>query len=352
MFYYTEYFGVVKTINIYMTGIARIGDIIEGKCKNHSDTTGTIITGSTDVMINSTGVATVNSVGQLDCNNAHQTISITGGGTVLVNGLQIHRIGDISAGDPNDSDLFTCITGSTDVIADDNFSDNGGNNINPDLSAYSLSSTSAVRMEAGRYAVFDEIESISETPESYGPDIAAPPERIPVSEPVSTVITTTPNQGVCIMSDTINYNLQLSPNFKLGDLTVNALFKHKLQAQAGFSVKELTCNMQSLCNEVLEKLRSNYPNFRINSGFRTVTIGKSQHERGMAVDLQWPGKAPSEYLTIAKWMVQNLVFDQLIFEHGNSIWIHVSFNRLAAVQRKQVLTMFKGAYTPGLTLRY
>ncbi len=335
-----------------MTGIARIGDIIEGKCKNHGDTTGTIVTGSSDVIINNVGVATVNAVGQLDCNDSHQTISITGGSTVLVNGLPIHRIGDISAGDPNDTDLFTCITGSADVLADDSFSSLESAESASDTSGYSLADTAQVRAQAGRYAVFDEVESIHETPSTYGDDTAAPPVVSPTTVAVQTTFTSTPTQGACIMSDTINYNLQLSPNFKLGNYTINALFKHELQAQAGFSVKEIICNLQSLSNEVVEKINTQFPGLRINSGFRKITTGKSQHEKGMACDMQWPGKTPADYLVIAKWIVDNVVFDQLIFEHGNSIWIHVSFNRTATTQRKQVLTMFKGRYTPGLTLHY
>ena len=86
--------------------------------------------------------------------------------------------------------------------------------------------------------------------------------------------------------------------------------------------------------------------------------------KGEAVDIQWSGKSPSAYIPIAEWCIQNLPFDQLIFEHGNSIWLHISCKK-GGPQRKELLTMWDGylnedrggglapsKYRPGLHLHY
>jgi len=57
-----------------------------------------------------------------------------------------------------------------------------------------------------------------------------------------------------------------------------------------------------------------------------------------------------EYFEASKWVTENLLFDQFIFEHGNSIWFHLSFR--AGSNRKQIKTMYQGSYTWGTTLYY
>jgi hypothetical protein len=104
----------------------------------------------------------------------------------------------------------------------------------------------------------------------------------------------------------------------------------------------------------LEPLRAKYPGLRINSGFRKGA-GTSQHNKGMAVDIQWAGLSPAGYSPIAQWVTENLPVDQLIFEHGNSIWLHISYNRGLSKQRGQLLTYYPKdtpQYKPGLTNYY
>ena len=144
----------------------------------------------------------------------------------------------------------------------------------------------------------------------------------------------------------------ISQNFSIGSFTIHSLFRHSLKAQGGLSVSDIICNLKGLATNVLDPLINQYPNFRINSGFRTFTNGHSQHEKGMAADIQWSGITNREYLERAKWIAKNLIYDQLIFEHGNSIWIHISYNRTSSNQRKNVLTMKGGSYEPGLKLYY
>lgn len=167
-----------------------------------------------------------------------------------------------------------------------------------------------------------------------------------------------PKQNVVIESSTIKDSLstdpssKLSAHFTLADLSTKTLFPHKVKAQHGLSEKDVVFNLRTLANNVLEPLLKQYPGLRVNSAFRSFTGSKSQHERGMACDIQWPGISNSEYLNRAKWIRDNMVYDQLLFEHGNSIWIHLSFDPNKATQRKDVKTMYKDKFTAGLTLYY
>jgi hypothetical protein len=152
----------------------------------------------------------------------------------------------------------------------------------------------------------------------------------------------------------INYEQNLSANFKIKDLSIGTAFAHNIVAQNGLSVADILCNLKAVAENILEPLRAKYPGFRINSGFRKGA-GSSQHNKGMAIDVQWPGKSPAEYTPIGEWIAANLPFDQLIFEHGNSIWLHISYDRSKTAQRNQKLTYYTKAqpnYKPGLTNYY
>jgi hypothetical protein len=155
-------------------------------------------------------------------------------------------------------------------------------------------------------------------------------------------------------TDPIDYNQQLSKNFTIKSLSVGALFSHNIVAQNSLSVGDIICNLKGVAENILEPLNSKYPGLRINSGFRKGT-STSQHNKGMAVDVQWPGLTPAGYTPIAQWIRDNLPFDQLIFEHGNNIWLHISYNRVTATQRNALLTYYPKVspqYKPGLTNHY
>lgn len=151
------------------------------------------------------------------------------------------------------------------------------------------------------------------------------------------------------------YDSNISPNFRLRDLSIGATFPHKIRAQAGFDIDGIICNLKHLAVNILEPLKKQYPGIVINSAFRgapSIPGRTSQHEKGEAVDIQIPGLQPKQYLVIANWVRVNLPFDQMIFEHGNSIWLHISCARTKSVQRKQLLTMKNGRYEPGLKCYY
>lgn len=176
--------------------------------------------------------------------------------------------------------------------------------------------------------------------------------------------------GDYVDGEKINYDAKISPSYTLGDLSIRCNWKHKITEsntkKMGVTPNQVICNLQNLAINIVEPIRKQFPGVNVNSGYREAPVAggatKSQHMKGEAVDLQWPGKSPSEYIPIAKWCIENLPFDQLIFEHGNSIWLHISCVK-GGPQRKELLTMWTGylnqtdkdppsKYRTGLHLHY
>lgn len=93
-------------------------------------------------------------------------------------------------------------------------------------------------------------------------------------------------------------------------------------------------NMKSIAKNVFEPLRTwaNEP-IRINSFFRSPELcikikskPTSQHTKGQALDIDAMGQKTNGELF--EYIKDNLNFDQLIWEHGNSEnpdWIHISY---------------------------
>jgi uncharacterized Zn-binding protein involved in type VI secretion len=217
---------------------------------------------------------------------------------------------------------------------------------------YQYFHASRVIREAGLNATNDEPgeERVDFTlREKFTPSPGAPADLTPAS-----VDTGVPIDCGNFITNPIDYNQKLSDNFTVRNFSIGAVFPHSIVPQGGFDVSGILCNLKGLAENILEPLRQQYPGFRINSGFRRGS-GTSQHNRGQACDLQWPGLAPAGYTPIAEWMRDNLPFDQLIFEHGKSIWIHVSYNRTLTKQRGAILTYYPPQtpqYRPGLTNYY
>ena len=105
------------------------------------------------------------------------------------------------------------------------------------------------------------------------------------------------------------------------------------------------CNLQQLCLHVLEPLRAHLGHaVRINSGYRSPRLNAavggvktSDHTRGCAADIFVPDvKTGRQWFA---WMMDNLPFDQLIWETasaGKACWIHVGY-RGAGRNRQQVI---------------
>ena len=149
--------------------------------------------------------------------------------------------------------------------------------------------------------------------------------------------------------------MKLSGHFSLAELT-----KSQTAIRKGIDNKptlEHIENLTELCNQVLEPTRRNFGKpMVISSGYRSEelceAIGSSknsQHAKGEAADFEMFGLDNKE---LAKYIKNNLVFDQLILEFYNpddpsSGWVHCSYSK--EENRKQSLLYNGKYYTEWLT---
>lgn len=331
-----------------MRGVARLGDKTIGGCGMHGPgISGTITSASPDVVCNGKGVARLGDQVTADC--GHVSIIISACSTVMTNGRGTARLSDTVAGSPY---IATIVTASNDTMANDLVSV-GGVNIPPDQN--SAANAETIMMSVGPSAIDDEYE-VNDGQDAYPPSPQTSPPP-PISEPAveenddRPEETATPVTDCSMVTTPVDYTFQLSEHFTLDQLSVKAVFPHAIKAQNGLTLSQIVCNLKALSEHVLEPIWSQYPNFKVNSGFRSRQNGKSQHEMGQAVDLQWPGKTYNELWAMVNWIKDNVNYDQLLWEHGNSPWIHVSFkstgNRAKSAPNA-VMTMYRDQFSPGL----
>ena len=151
--------------------------------------------------------------------------------------------------------------------------------------------------------------------------------------------------------------VRLSKNFSLQEYT-----KSQTATRQGLDNtpnEEHLASATALFENVVQKVRDHFGVTVINSGYRgpalNTAVGgssKSQHCKGEAVDIECPGTGNYD---VAKWIEDNLAFDQLILEFytpgiPDSGWVHVSYK--SEGNRKSVLTAMKEngktVYKPGL----
>lgn len=139
--------------------------------------------------------------------------------------------------------------------------------------------------------------------------------------------------------------MQLSPNFTLTEMIASDTARRIGDPNTPGTVE--IAALKTLCERVLEPVRAHFGKpVRVNSGYRgprvNAAVGSSdtsQHRRGEAADIEIAGVSNA---MLARWIRDNLVFDQLILEahregDPNSGWVHVSYRKGRA--RKSVLTM-------------
>lgn len=151
--------------------------------------------------------------------------------------------------------------------------------------------------------------------------------------------------------------LQLTPaGTTMATMIRNVTFpKHNVVAQKGLTVPQIVTNLANLAANIWEPLKAQYPDAFITNTFREGE-NQSQHGTGQAMDVQFHKLASSEYVNRAKWMRDNLPFDQLLLECHTSgaLWIHVSYYagygiNVAKNPVNQVAYMINDAnFTPGL----
>lgn len=122
--------------------------------------------------------------------------------------------------------------------------------------------------------------------------------------------------------------MNLSEHFTLAELTVSQAASRKGLANVPGS-SEIAA-LKLLCQNVLEPVRAHFARpVIVTSGYRAPAVNKavggsstSQHCFGQAVDFTVPGVGN---LDLCHWIARNLHFDQLIYEFGESGWVHCSW---------------------------
>ena len=140
--------------------------------------------------------------------------------------------------------------------------------------------------------------------------------------------------------------VRLSTNFTLQEFT-----KSQTALRQGIDNtpnNEHLENAKELFENIVQKVRDNFGVTVINSGYRGTALNEavggsstSQHCKGEAVDIECPGTPNYD---VAKWVEDNLDFDQLILEFytpgiPDSGWVHISYKTEG--NRKSTLTAMK-----------
>lgn len=139
--------------------------------------------------------------------------------------------------------------------------------------------------------------------------------------------------------------MNLSKNLTLAEVTNSATAK-----RLGIDNKptpEHLANLKNVAVHIFQPIRDHFNcPINVSSGYRCAALNKavpgssatSQHSTGEALDIDNDGM-PVNNKMIFDFIRENLEFDQLIWEYGNSKspdWVHVSYES-SGKQRKQVL---------------
>ena len=140
--------------------------------------------------------------------------------------------------------------------------------------------------------------------------------------------------------------IRVSKNFALSEMVKSATAE-RLNVDNSPSDIHLV-NLTHLAIHILQPVRDQFGVITINSGYRSPALNAkvggsetSQHYNGQAADFE-SFSTPNPDL--AKWIANNLEFDQLILEfydgvNPNSGWVHCSYNLMG--NRKKILTALK-----------
>ena len=140
--------------------------------------------------------------------------------------------------------------------------------------------------------------------------------------------------------------IRVSKNFALSEMVKSATAE-RLNVDNSPSDIHLV-NLTHLAIHILQPVRDQFGVITINSGYRSPALNAkvggsktSQHCNGQAAYFE-SFSTPNPDL--AKWIANNLVFDQLILEfydgvNPNSGWVHCSYNLMG--NRKKIMTALK-----------
>jgi hypothetical protein len=133
---------------------------------------------------------------------------------------------------------------------------------------------------------------------------------------------------------TITMDMVLTPNgTTLAQMIKNVTFPRTIPQLAEHSPlvsgpQAVVNNLAALAQNVIEPIKAKYPSMLITNSYRHgASIGGGAHGTGQAADLQFRGVPAHSYFEIAKWIEQNIPYDQLLLEYlpGKTVWIHLSF---------------------------
>jgi len=170
--------------------------------------------------------------------------------------------------------------------------------------------------------------------------------------------------------------MRISQNFSLQELVYSPSAIHAGIDQERHLDNNAVARITALTIQVLQKVRDKFGPTKVNSCFRSPELNtliggslKSQHccsGTSAAADIEITSEDVSN-LELARWIKENLEFDQLILENyqpdrvskitgkpegPNSGWVHVSYSSVGD-NRKEVLRMVKikgkAKYFQGLT---
>lgn len=146
--------------------------------------------------------------------------------------------------------------------------------------------------------------------------------------------------------------MNLSEHFTLAEMTASQTAARKgiRNVPGPAEIKALT----ALCENVLEKVRAHFGKpVIVTSGYRSPRLNTaiggsatSQHCKGEAADFTVHGVSNLE---VCQWMMKNLNYDQLIYEYGETGWVHASWRvpyRNAELSAKR--RSGKTVYLPGI----
>jgi zinc D-Ala-D-Ala carboxypeptidase len=139
--------------------------------------------------------------------------------------------------------------------------------------------------------------------------------------------------------------MQISKHLSFKECTYSATAE-KMGISNNNMTKTHIENMKLLAEKVFEPIREHFDMpIRVTSVFRSFNLNQaikgsitSQHCSGQAMDIDMSGVEGISNKDIFNYIKQNLDFDQLIWEFGNSKepdWVHVSYT--ADKNRKQIL---------------
>lgn len=147
--------------------------------------------------------------------------------------------------------------------------------------------------------------------------------------------------------------MNLSPNFTLAEM-----IRSQMASRRGIDntpSPAIITALTALCVHVLEPVRAHFERpVIVTSGYRSPAVnsaiggsGTSQHSQGEASDFTVHGVSNIE---VCRWMEKNLTYDQLIYEFGESGWIHASYraSRLRNMELSAVRRGGKTVYLRGL----